>query len=175
MWQVLDNLQRNQCAGARRPEQARHTHLRSYHGNLKNVCVCVWYFRSGAHSFRGNPINVWVCMYVHICICVYICMYIILSYWWPSTLYVVNVDTSISGVLYTSSGLPWIWVLCIVVFCHLVAFHETPTFSLMTLHAIWWRNEQAVRSHGPGRPVRFAAHRQPLCWNSCTIHELFCL
>ena len=25
------------------------------------------------------------------------------------------------------------------------------------------------------RPVRFAAHRQPLCWNSCTIHELFCL
>ena len=25
------------------------------------------------------------------------------------------------------------------------------------------------------RPVLFAAHRQPLCWNSCTIHELFCL
>ena len=32
-----------------------------------------------------------------------------------------------------------------------------------------------VRAYGPGRPVRFAAHRQPLCWNSCTIHELFCL
>ena len=30
-------------------------------------------------------------------------------------------------------------------------------------------------AHGPGRPVRLAAHRQPLCWNSCTIHELFCL
>ena len=24
-------------------------------------------------------------------------------------------------------------------------------------------------------PVRFAAHRQPLFWNSYTIHELFCL
>ena len=33
----------------------------------------------------------------------------------------------------------------------------------------------AVRAHGPGGPVRFAAYRQPLCWNSCTIHELFCL
>ena len=32
-----------------------------------------------------------------------------------------------------------------------------------------------LRAHRPGRPVRFAAHRQPLCWNSCTIHELFCL
>ena len=30
-------------------------------------------------------------------------------------------------------------------------------------------------AYGPGRPVRFAAHTQPLCWNSCTIHELFCL
>ena len=30
-------------------------------------------------------------------------------------------------------------------------------------------------AYGPGRPIRFAAHRQPLCWNSCTIHELFCL
>ena len=37
------------------------------------------------------------------------------------------------------------------------------------------RNEQAFRDHGPGRPVHFAAHRQPLCWNSCTLHELFCL
>ena len=27
------------------------------------------------------------------------------------------------------------------------------------------RNEQAVRAHRPGRSVRFAAHRQPLCWN----------
>ena len=27
------------------------------------------------------------------------------------------------------------------------------------------RNEQAVRAYGPGRRVRFAAHRQPLCWN----------
>ena len=36
-------------------------------------------------------------------------------------------------------------------------------------------HEQAVRAHRPGRPVRFAAHRQPLCWNSCTMHELFCL
>ena len=34
---------------------------------------------------------------------------------------------------------------------------------------------KAVRAYGPGRPVRFAAHRQPLCWNSCTIHELFSL
>ena len=23
--------------------------------------------------------------------------------------------------------------------------------------------------------LRFAAHRQPLCWNSCTIHEVFCM
>ena len=29
------------------------------------------------------------------------------------------------------------------------------------------------RAHWPGRPVRFAANRQSLCWNSCTIHELF--
>ena len=58
--------------------------------------------------------------------------------------------------------------------------------------ALW--NKQAVRAYGPrrvcvtvcgimhprccrptGRQHRFAAHRQPLCWNSCTIHELFCL
>ena len=25
--------------------QARHTHLRSYRGNLKNVCVCILFFR----------------------------------------------------------------------------------------------------------------------------------
>ena len=40
-----------------------------------------------------------------------------------------------------------------------------------------WTNIISIdhRAYGPGRPVRFAAHRQPLCWNSCTIHELFCL
>jgi hypothetical protein len=27
-----------------RPGQARHTYLRSYCGNLKNVCVCISYF-----------------------------------------------------------------------------------------------------------------------------------
>lgn len=27
-----------------RPEQARHTHLRSYRGNVNNICVCVCMF-----------------------------------------------------------------------------------------------------------------------------------
>ena len=38
-----------------------------------------------------------------------------------------------------------------------------------------WRSQWIRKAHRPGRPVRFAAHRQPLCRNSCTIHELFCL
>jgi hypothetical protein len=41
--------------------QARHTHLRSYCGNLKKVYVCVLQFRSGARSYCENPNNVHVC------------------------------------------------------------------------------------------------------------------
>ena len=43
------------------------------------------------------------------------------------------------------------------------------------IYRVIHKSLRAVRAYGPGRPVRFAAHRQPLCWNSCTIHELFCL
>jgi len=94
------------------------------------VCMCV-----------NVCMYVYMCVYVFMCECIYIyiCMHIMLWYWCPSTLYLVTVDTSISGVIYTSSGLPSNWVLCNVVFCHLVAFHDTPVFSLVTLHAIWWR------------------------------------
>ena len=44
------------------------------------------------------------------------------------------------------------------------------SWNLPKLSELW-----LATAYGPGRPVRFAAHRQPLCWNSCTIHEFFCL
>jgi hypothetical protein len=30
---------------------------------------------------------------------------------------------------------------------------------------MFFRTRSTVSADGPGRPVRFAAHRQPLCWN----------
>jgi hypothetical protein len=42
-----------------RSGQARHAHLSSYRGNLKNVNACVLQYRSGARSYGENP-NVYV-------------------------------------------------------------------------------------------------------------------
>ena len=47
--------------------KTRHTHLSSYRGNLKNLCV-LSYFRIGVHSEHGNP------NYVYVYICTYVCM-----------------------------------------------------------------------------------------------------
>ena len=91
----------------------------------------------------------------------------------------------------TLRGLPWRWKqqtpskrnwLCTII--HGILFQKFELFlsTAMVVSHIEWCVPilhgvlyEAVRAHRPGRPVRFAAHRQPLCWNSCTIHELFCL
>jgi hypothetical protein len=44
--------------------QARHTRLHIYRGNLKNVYTCALQFRSGVRSYRKNPNNVYVCIYI---------------------------------------------------------------------------------------------------------------
>jgi hypothetical protein len=50
-----------------RSGQARHAHLSSYRGNLKNVYACVLQYRSRARSYRENPNDVYVCiLYCHI-------------------------------------------------------------------------------------------------------------
>jgi hypothetical protein len=43
-----------------RSRQARHAHLSSYRGNLKNVYACVLQYRSGARSYGENPNNAYV-------------------------------------------------------------------------------------------------------------------
>ena len=74
----------NQSAGARRPGQARHTHLRSYRGNLKNVylqytfvvvpvvgvetrimCKCRLYFSITARR-PFSQIPWWLTLYMHL-------------------------------------------------------------------------------------------------------------
>jgi hypothetical protein len=43
-----------------RHEQARHAHLSTYRGNLKNVYACVLQYRSGARSYGETPNNMYV-------------------------------------------------------------------------------------------------------------------
>jgi hypothetical protein len=45
-----------------RSGQARHAHLSSYRGNLKNVYACVLQYRSGARIYGENANNVYLCI-----------------------------------------------------------------------------------------------------------------
>jgi hypothetical protein len=45
-----------------RSGEARHAHLSSYCGKLKNVYACVLQYRSGVHSYIENTNNVYVCI-----------------------------------------------------------------------------------------------------------------
>jgi hypothetical protein len=43
-----------------RSEQARHAHLSSHRGNMKNVYACLLKYHSGARSYCENPNNEYV-------------------------------------------------------------------------------------------------------------------
>jgi len=90
---------------------ARHTHLGSYHGYLKYMCVL--YFRCYARSLRGNPNKVY--------------RFILFQY--PATLYVITVIDRLRN--------PCDWILYIGDSCLLMAVHGTLTFSLVRLPVIW--------------------------------------
>jgi hypothetical protein len=51
--------------------------------------------------------------------------------------------------------------ISVIIFPLQVLDMSTPSGLLTTVS----RTRSTISSDGPGRPVRFAAHRQPLCWN----------
>jgi hypothetical protein len=94
--------------------------LCSSRGNLKNVCVCIAYARSSAHSGETQIMFIYV----------YYTVVLVLGDPLHS-----NVGTSFTCVLNIPYAIPWYWILCSV-----VSFHETPTFGLVTSLASWWRH-----------------------------------